>query len=492
MAVGNRMALESPWDSLTKRLPQAPGYWLPKILTWSLSPPLIPNQAYALAHLLGDLPELGAKPWREAAENRQGLGDTLTSGLFALRSAAADSQNMGYAQARLNALLSLSSAGDETAPGQTLRLRQAKLDSVIALWSRPWSWQNSWSYQALESALWSAHRPEAAISVLRLRLNLQGKARHFHSWFKAARQLQMSGRNSMAMTAMGTADFPVQEKDWQQVLPFLLRLAIPTNKTTLAAQWAEKALTVNRPGLENWQGEWRLKAAEVCLREGKPAMAQAWISHPWPEVDAEARELLQARILLGQEKPEEAAGVLSRLKKASRQKLSNGAVLKAQGMVALWRHHVAEAESLLALASAYVEDPEVQGVLEMRRWILLDTSMAVTHLLHGQPEAPRSPEQKYASLAAVESRSALWPEAQWSLAALHLAQGKSQEALACYRNLTQAKTHARSQEAKARLIYLTETENAGQAIAAYEDLLVESQQGVPAEFARERLRLLGP
>lgn len=488
----HRAALESSLDSLTRRLPQAQGYWHLKLSAWSLSTPLSTIQAKALGRLLGDLPELGAKSWREVAENRLERGDTLSTGLFALRAAAADSQSIGYAQARLNTLLSLASSNDEAMTRQTTRQRQVHLDSAVSFWSRPWTWQNPWSYQALELALWSANRPEAALSVLRSRLGKQGNPRHYVAWFKAARQLHMSGRNALALIAMGSADYPAQDKDWQQALPLILRLALHTGKTTLATRWAEKALAVNRLRLGNWPPEWRLNAAEVCLREGNIATAQAWLGSPWPAEYAESRDLWQARIFLAQEKPEDASKLLSRLKNASRQTLSNGAVLKAQGLVALWRHRVAEAESLLTLASAYVEDPEVQGVLEMRRWILLDTGMAVTHLLQGQAEAPRSPAQKSSSLAAIDSRSPLWPDAQWSLADLHLALGETQEAIACYRNLTQAKTHARSQEAKARLIYLTETENANQAIAAYEDLLVESQQGVPAEFARERLRLLGP
>lgn len=167
----------------------------------------------------------------------------------------------------------------------------------------------------------------------------------------------------------------------------------------------------------------------------------------------------------------------------------SGEVLFWQGWSALHQGRRAPADSLFLLASAYVDEDISQRALEYRYALLLDTTAALTAYARGLPESPLPDSLRLVSLRSVPASSPLYPEARWQEAVL-LEAKHSPEAFAVLEDLSRHPNTVAGRRAAAHLAFLQEPEHSDSALAAYERLLLEYQQGVPSEFARNRMQTL--
>jgi hypothetical protein len=500
-------SLKSWLDSLRVQLPLAPGYWQNQIIAWSETKNAARltdiQSAYALTWLLQSLPDLKKNSWRDVSENRAQLGDTLQAGILLLRAVAADSLQTGYAQFRFKTWLRVAAPSDEPPSASQIRIRNQTLNRTLNLWLQPGNWQTPATWQVLEQVLWAVDLSEFALIALQRRLQKTHQLKSLGPWLEAARHLQVTGHLSAAFTALNQADPRVGNTPTLQkitALQLALEAGLSTEQYSLAAQWAESASTwapqllesQNQDGSPVVSSSLRHAAIAACLQDGRLEAASLWMKPAWPKSDWDRRDLMQARLFLGQGKPAMAEKILTQLKTSPQRLIGNGTLLQAQGFVAAWQAKTIAADSLWTQASAYVELAETQITLEWRRLLNLDTGVVLSKIIQAQPESPKSVSEKMALLETIPRSSPLWVEAQWQSARYLQGQGKVKQAQQRYEALAKEGNHPRQTEAKAQLAFLLETTDMPQAIANFESLLVESQQGVSAEFARERLRQIAP
>jgi hypothetical protein len=240
-------------------------------------------------------------------------------------------------------------------------------------------------------------------------------------------------------------------------------------------------------------------AATAAIRLGRPQEAldrlRRFESASQPEDGAwgyRAR-LLKARALLALGRPAEAAKVLDALKRSPRRKEGTGPILFWQGLLALQQLRPQAAESLLVLASAYTGTEESQRALEYRYWLLLDSGAARTEFFRGLEESPLPPAERSAALDRVPGNSGLWPYARLEKAQILASLGRTDSARAVLDDASRRSAdRLLGRKAEALAAYLQERTPEGRAaaLARYEDLLIEYQQGVVPEFSRGRIRAL--
>ena len=110
--------------------------------------------------------------------------------------------------------------------------------------------------------------------------------------------------------------------------------------------------------------------------------------------------------------------------------------------------------------------------------------------LRGLPESPANDSARRASLQRVPLSSPLYPMARWEQY-LALEKSGSPKAFEVLEDLARDPSSMPGRKAAVRWAYVKlESESPDSALAAYERLLLEYQQGVPAEFARSRIQAL--
>lgn len=171
----------------------------------------------------------------------------------------------------------------------------------------------------------------------------------------------------------------------------------------------------------------------------------------------------------------------------------SGEILFWQGWSALHQGRIAQADSLLVLASAYAGGNRAQDALEYRFFALLENPPVLQEYLRGLPESPLPSRLRSASLKRVPEESRLRPYALWHLALLlERQEGEAgpASAMEILRTLAANAETLPGRRAAARLAFLREKTSPDSALSDYESLLLQHQQGIPSEFARERIQKL--
>jgi hypothetical protein len=236
--------------------------------------------------------------------------------------------------------------------------------------------------------------------------------------------------------------------------------------------------------------ETRLTLSEDALDQGHPGIAAVTVpASAGSPAFRQRLEILQARLAACRGHWQETDARLEAWKIDPERSEGSGAILFWQGWSALHQGHRGQADSLFILASAYVEENRSQSALEYRYAMLVDRGQGLLDFIHGLPESPWPDSGRLLSLQSLTAASPLYPEGRWQLALLLEKSGKRPAAIAVLEDLEKQSSALPGRRAAALLAFLKE-EHPDSAIAAYERLLLEYQQGVPAEFARNRMKTL--
>ena len=236
----------------------------------------------------------------------------------------------------------------------------------------------------------------------------------------------------------------------------------------------------------------RLALAAASLNFGKPAFASALLDLPGSKHPhfRHRREILSARVAAARGKWQETEKLLTAWKMNPDRQEGSGEILFWLGWSALHQGKRIDADSLFMLSSAYAEESASQLALEYRLAGLLDSGTSLLAFIRGLPESPRGMAERILSLESVSAQSPLYPQALWEKACGLEKNGSSDSALKIFEILSRDLSTLTGRKAADRFAYLTESTNPDSALAAYERLLMEYQQGVRAEFARGRIRAL--
>ena len=234
-----------------------------------------------------------------------------------------------------------------------------------------------------------------------------------------------------------------------------------------------------------------LDKAENALESGRWREADSLLSAaPEGQGSRHRREILKARLAGSRGQWREAENRLKAWKENPARRESTADLLFWQAWAALHRQKRREADSLLVLASAYAREPASQKALEYRYALWLDSGAALRDFLRGLPESPAPDSARLAALLRVPPPSPLYPHARWEQY-LVLEKSGNRKAFEVLEDLARDPSTLPGRKAAARWAYVKlESESPDSALAAYERLLLEYQQGVQAEFARNRIQAL--
>jgi hypothetical protein len=174
-----------------------------------------------------------------------------------------------------------------------------------------------------------------------------------------------------------------------------------------------------------------------------------------------------------------------------RRREGGGEVLFWQGWAALHQHRRDQADTLFTLASAYVGEAISQRALEYRYAVLLDSGEALYAYVRGLPESPLPDSSRKLSLGRIPAASPLYAYGLWERSLISKKDGDKYGELAVLRELAKNPSTLAGRLATARLALLRfEPDHPDSAMAAYERLLLQYQQGVPSEFAKSRVQAM--
>lgn len=234
------------------------------------------------------------------------------------------------------------------------------------------------------------------------------------------------------------------------------------------------------------RGDSALDAGDVQLADSLFTLAAPIPTSATSAASRHRREILTARLAAARGDWKTSADRLKAWENSPARQTGSGEILFWRGWVALHQARIPEADSLFVLASAYSGEPRAQDALEYRFSALLDNSPALQDYLRGLPESPLPASLRIASLERVPENSRLRPQALWQLALLLEARGESARARDLLTALSRDTGSLPGRRATAVLAFLRESEQPDSALSAYETLLIQSQQGVIAEFSRKR------
>jgi len=244
-----------------------------------------------------------------------------------------------------------------------------------------------------------------------------------------------------------------------------------------------------------WPSEQRLWAAREALNAGLPQTAATLLNNfPAPQGSAPLRhawEILQARLEASAGRLQDAETRLDAWKNNPDRREGSGEVLFWQGWAALQAHRRNAADTLFLLSSAYVDEDASQLALEYRYALLLDTSEMLYAYSRGLPESPLPDSARETSLEGVSPASPLHPGSLWERAKISERSGDKAAEISVLQELAKDLSSLPGRRAAVELAWVRfEPSDPDSAMAAYEQLLLQYQQGVPSEFARSRVQAL--
>ncbi len=344
-------------------------------------------------------------------------------------------------------------------------------------------------HNALEILAWSSNHLPAAFENFRKRLQ-----RDSLPWDEVETTLERfrhAGYLDYAVRLLESIDWnELTAKERKQALLAFHRLyfELKDYKSLLAHPSASQASA--------FSVEQQYILAHAHILEGDPNRAMPLLDKveaageaPWKH----RARLLRARALLRAEKPDQAMRLLEKEKASDLREESSGPLLFWQGIAALYQNRYPAADSLFILASAYTGGYEAQRALELRNWLMLDTSTVVRQaFFQGLEEGPLTVEKRLASLESVPSGSSLFPHATMERALRLLELERPDAALELLERLSRKGSNPLAVKAGALAAFVLEArlQAADKAVVKYRSLLLEYQQGVFPEFSRRRMRSL--
>jgi hypothetical protein len=234
-----------------------------------------------------------------------------------------------------------------------------------------------------------------------------------------------------------------------------------------------------------------VRKVEQALEAGRVRAADSLLSAlPQNGRTRHKQEILSARLSGCRGRWREAETRLQAWKEHPRRRESTADILFWQAWAALHQSQRQRADSLLVLASAYAGENSSQKALEYRYAALVDSGAALRDYLQGLPESPLPDSLRLAALDRVPPASPLRPHARWEQY-LFLETRDPARALEVLEDLARDPSTLPGRKAAGRWAYVKlESNHPDSALAAYERLLLQYQQGIPAEFARSRIQAL--
>jgi hypothetical protein len=202
---------------------------------------------------------------------------------------------------------------------------------------------------------------------------------------------------------------------------------------------------------------------------------------------------IQTQNLIADKQYSQARELLKREKTRDLRMEGTGSILFWSAVVSIFEKKFRSADSLLMLAASYTEEEFTQRALELRHWLITDSSYANrTLFFNGLEESPFTNNMKMTSLAKIPQTSPLWPYGQLETVRIYRQTGRIDSALIVLKRIQQGGYDQRIQlQAKALATFLKEERAAiSKSLAIYDEILLKYQQGVVSEFLRERIRHL--
>lgn len=467
------MGADSARARLKALLPAAPAWYVSHLERLRARRDMARLQGMARLAVLRD-PD-GPEVWREVAESQTLAGDPFQAAWALLKQAERDSAQGGYIQYQLENLLR--NLADQPVPDF--------LDSLSGRWRHA----RGVTAEMLESLCWTGRNVPAAyrhaLAWLALRNPGPGTV------LERAGRYQAAGWPDYADGILAKAAWRAWPHPWKPAARALFLRARHQQEDWEAV--AAEAAAAPRGSLTEEEDYF---AASALLRLGRPQDALGRLDRFEARGESEwgfRAQLLKSRAQLAQGRLPEAARLLEALKRSPLRREGTGPILFWQGWLALQQRRDAAAESLFVLASAYTGGEESQRALEFRYWMLLDSGAARVEFLRGVAESPLAPGERMQALDRVPAASPLWPQARIEKAQILLGMGQKDSARSV---LDHAGRHAQDRlqalKAEALAAWLQEKSPGGRAaaLARFENLLIEYQQGVVPEFSRGRIRAL--
>ncbi|MBF0430401.1 MAG: hypothetical protein HQK83_03930 [Fibrobacteria bacterium] len=201
--------------------------------------------------------------------------------------------------------------------------------------------------------------------------------------------------------------------------------------------------------------------------------------------------LAKTELLIAENKFIEAKGLLQKEKDNPGRKESSSALLYWRAIINLFEQHYKKADSLLVLAGAYTTEESAGRALEIRYWLMLDSSGAHRkHFFNALPESPFGYHEKIYFLSKIPESSPLWPWGRLESATFIWKTGKPDSAVILLDSINKRYPNTWiGIKAKALQTYLRESDQTvDSSLANYDEILLQYQQGVIPEFSRERIR----
>jgi len=203
--------------------------------------------------------------------------------------------------------------------------------------------------------------------------------------------------------------------------------------------------------------------------------------------------LINAERLISENNYQKADKLLSKEKTNPDRLDDSGTLLFWMALVSLFEERYSRADSLLVLATSYINEDHTSRALEIRNWLIMDTlSSNRKAFFKGLKEAGLNSGQKLTSLAKIPQNSPLWPHARFEMAGLFQHNGKSDSALVLLKSISSKSKDTWMAFNSHAIANFKEEEfkKYAMSIAIYNDILVKYQQGVISEFSRERIKAL--
>ncbi len=477
-ATGNTFADDS---LLRSRLPESKAWYLTHLERLRLQGDA--EHAADMAYLTERRAPADPDLERELAEVYPILPDLFHAALALLRAADLDTEQTASTASQIDNLLRLSAS-------------DAPVSLILDSLARTFRPQHRRPEEILEALCWN-HRDypcafASATQSMRIRKTESTRADIAHDLDRADR-FHSAGYFDYAASILETAGWRTQPPPWRtRMRGLFIQIRYQMQDWPAIAEESGESPWDRHPDVTPPE---LFAAASAQLKIGNPSAAARIAARVEEGPDgawAYRAKLLRAQALLALGRSDEAADLLSQMKKDPDRTEATGPILFWQGCLAIEREKYPAAESLFVLASAYTGSEESQRALEYRFFLVADTT-GRRFFFPGLQESPRSAQDRLLRLAEVPAASGLWVFAGIEKAQIRLTLHQTDSALAEFERVAgSAGDKQTAMLANAKAAFLKEKLPGGKqaALATYEGLLINYQRGVIPEFSRGRIRAL--